>query len=44
MVGQAQRRLAAGSYVRIYIQRDSDDAADTFAGDLDVLGLAIKYS
>lgn len=36
--------LSAGDYVSLRIQRDSDDAADTFAGDLDVLGVLIKYS
>lgn len=36
--------LAAGDYVGLQIQRDSDDVLDTFAGDLDVLGIVVKYS
>lgn len=35
--------LAAGDYVGLQIQRDSDDSLDTFAGDLDVLGVVVKY-
>ncbi len=35
--------LAAGDYVGLQIQRDSDDSSDTFAGDLDVVGVVIKY-
>ncbi len=36
--------LAAGDYVGLQIQRDSDDSLDTFAGDLDVVGVVVKYS
>lgn len=35
--------LVAGDSVGLQIQRDSDDANDTFAGDLDVVGVIIKY-
>lgn len=35
--------LSAGDYVSVRIDRDSDDSADTFAGDLDVLGVVMKY-
>lgn len=36
--------LAAGDMVGLQIDRDSDDALDTFAGDLDVVGVVVKYS
>lgn len=35
--------LTAGDSVGLQIQRDSDDALDTFVGDLDVVGVVIKY-
>jgi len=36
--------LAAGDYVGLQIQRDSDDSLDTFSGDLDVVGIALRYT
>ena len=36
--------LAAGDYVGLQIQRDSDDSLDTFSGDLDIVGIVIKYN
>ena len=36
--------LVAGDSVGLQVQRDSDDALDTFNGDLDVVGIIIKYN
>lgn len=36
--------LAAGDSVGLQIQRDSDGSLDTFSGDLDVVGVVVKYA
>lgn len=36
--------LAAGDSVGLQIQRDSDDGLDSFSGDLDVVGVNVKYT
>ncbi len=36
--------LAASDSVGLQITRDSDDVLDTFAGDLDVVGVVVKYN
>ena len=35
--------LSANDNLSLTINRDSDDSLDTFAGDLDVLGVVVKY-
>lgn len=35
--------LAAGDYISMRIDRDSDDPLDSFLGDLDVVGVMLKY-